>query len=73
MLSGNRSGFDVLEMQKENEFAVGKVLRVGKYTYSDLDELIVLHVKAMARKVEELMRHDKFQNKSRSDTGKFHL
>lgn len=62
---------DVLEMQKENEFAVGKVLRVGKYTYSDLDELIVLHVKATARKVEELMRHDKFQDKSRNDTGKF--
>ena len=62
---------DVLEMQKENEFSVGKLLRVGgKYTYSDLDELIVDHVKAMARKVEELMRHDKFQNRSRTETGK---
>lgn len=61
---------DVLEMQKENEFAVGKLLRVGKYTYSDLDELIAEHVKAMVRKVEEMMRNDKFQNRSRSETGK---
>jgi transcription elongation factor SPT6 len=62
---------DVLEMQKDNEFSVGKLLRIGKYTYSDLDELIVEHVKAMARKVEELMRHDKFQSRSRAETGKF--
>jgi transcription elongation factor SPT6 len=30
---------DVLELQKENEFSVGRSLRIGgKYTYSDLDE-----------------------------------
>ncbi|RDA92502.1 hypothetical protein CP533_4190 [Ophiocordyceps camponoti-saundersi (nom. inval.)] len=63
---------DVLEMLKENEFSVGKLLRVGgKYTYSDLDELIVDHVKAMARKVEEMMRHDKFQNRSKGETEKW--
>ncbi|KAG7414074.1 Transcription elongation factor SPT6 [Fusarium oxysporum f. sp. rapae] len=63
---------DVLEMQKETEFSVGKLLRVGgKYTYTDLDELIVEHVKAMARKVEELMRHDKYQNRSRGETEKW--
>jgi transcription elongation factor SPT6 len=63
---------DVLELQKENEFSVGKILRVGsKYTYTDLDELIVDHVKAMAKKVEELMQHEKFQKGSRADLGKF--
>ncbi|KAG6100842.1 Transcription elongation factor spt6 [Claviceps sp. LM220 group G6] len=63
---------DVLEMQKDTEFSVGKLLRIGgKYTYSDLDELIVDHVKAMARKVEELMRHDKYQSRSRSETEKW--
>ncbi|KAK4236734.1 SH2 domain-containing protein [Achaetomium macrosporum] len=63
---------DVLELQKENEFSVGKVLRVGgKYTYSDLDELIVDHVKAMAKKVEELMQHEKFQKGSRADLEKW--
>lgn len=63
---------DVLELQKDNEFSVGKVLRVGsKYTYSDLDELIVEHVKAMAKKVEEMMQHEKFQKGSRADLEKW--
>ncbi|KAH6649718.1 SH2 domain-containing protein [Chaetomium tenue] len=63
---------DVLELQKDNEFSVGKVLRVGsKYTYTDLDELIVDHVKAMAKKVEELMQHEKFQKGSRADLEKW--
>lgn len=64
---------DVLEMDKENEFSVGKTLKIaGKYSYSDLDELIVNHVKAMARKVDELMLHDKFQNFSKAETGVLH-
>ena len=29
--------------------------------YADLDELIVNHVHAMARRVEELKRHDRFK------------
>jgi transcription elongation factor SPT6 len=62
---------DVLELQKENEFSVGRTLRVGgKYTYSDLDELIVDHVKAMSKKVDELIQHEKFQKGSRADLGK---
>ena len=62
---------DVLEMDKENEFTLGKTLKVGgRYTYSDLDELIVLHVKAMAKKVEEMMLHEKFQDGTMADTGK---
>jgi transcription elongation factor SPT6 len=63
---------DVLEMDKENEFSLGKTLKIGgKYTYSDLDELIDLHVKAMAKKVEEMMLHEKFQNGSKANTGVF--
>ncbi|KAK5942448.1 Transcription elongation factor spt6 [Knufia obscura] len=58
---------DVLELGKENEFSLGKTLRVGgKYNYSDLDELIVLHVKAMAKKVEEMMNSEKFQDKPKA-------
>ena len=61
---------DVLELQKENEFSVGKQLRIGnKYTYSDLDELIVEHVKSMAKKVDEMMQHEKWQKGSKADTG----
>ncbi|KAG9012475.1 Transcription elongation factor spt6 [Tulasnella sp. 427] len=39
----------------------------GKYQFSDLDELIVNHVKAMARRVEELMVHEKFMKGTDSE------
>lgn len=62
---------DVLELQKDNEFSVGRQLRIGgKYTYSDLDELIVDHVKSMAKKVAEMVQHEKYQTSSRAETGK---
>ena len=65
---------DVLELDKENEFSVGRILRVGgKYNYSDLDELIVLHVRAMAKKVDEMMGDDRYQNGSRQQTGQYLL
>ncbi|PSR77343.1 hypothetical protein PHLCEN_2v7944 [Hermanssonia centrifuga] len=38
-----------------------KLIVDSTHHYSDLDELIVNHVQAMARKVEELMAHDKFK------------
>ncbi|KAI9883854.1 MAG: hypothetical protein M1823_004365 [Watsoniomyces obsoletus] len=60
---------DVLELNKENEFSVGRILKIGgKYTYSDLDELIVNHIKAMARKVDEMTLHEKFQGGSKTET-----
>ena len=63
---------DVLELDKENEFSVGRTLKVGgnKYTYTDLDELIVLHVKAMAKKVDEIMTDKRYQKGSRETTCK---
>lgn len=63
---------DVLELQKENEFSVGRLLRVGgKHSYTDLDELIVDHVKAMAKKVSELMQSEKFQKGSKAELEKW--
>ncbi|KAL9110100.1 MAG: hypothetical protein Q9227_005293 [Pyrenula ochraceoflavens] len=60
---------DVLELDKENEFALGKTLKIGgRYTYSDLDELIVLHVSAMAKKVDEMTGHEKYRNDSKDRT-----
>ncbi|GJE87155.1 transcription elongation factor Spt6 [Phanerochaete sordida] len=54
---------DVLEVDADpNSQSVGRQLIVDKLTYADLDELIVNHVGAMARKVEELMAHDKFKH-----------
>ncbi|GAO48026.1 transcription elongation factor Spt6 [Saitoella complicata NRRL Y-17804] len=52
---------DVLELEKDNEFSLGKILRIGNQNYSDLDEIIVAHVRAMARKAEELMAHEKYR------------
>ncbi|KAJ1309768.1 hypothetical protein OPQ81_006534 [Rhizoctonia solani] len=50
---------------------VGKQLIIdGKYEYSDLDELIVNHVNAMARKVEELIAHEKYKAGSEAELHK---
>ncbi|TKA51660.1 Transcription elongation factor spt6, partial [Cryomyces minteri] len=60
---------DVLELDKDNEFSVGRTLKIaGKYSYSDLDELIVNHVKAMAKKVDEMMGDERYQSGSRQQT-----
>ncbi|KAF2634083.1 transcription elongation factor Spt6 [Massarina eburnea CBS 473.64] len=59
---------DVLEMNKASEYSLGKQLRVGKATYSDLDELIVNHVEAMAKKVTELVKDERFQSGTKEQT-----
>ena len=65
---------DVLELDKSNQLSSGTSLKIGgRYNYSDLDELIVNHVKAMAKKVDEMMLHEKYQNLSKADTGKLDL
>ncbi|CAE6509346.1 unnamed protein product [Rhizoctonia solani] len=52
--------------------SVGKQLIIdGKYEYSDLDELIVNHVNAMARKVEELIAHEKYKAGSEAELHKY--
>ncbi|CZS96047.1 probable transcription elongation factor spt6 [Rhynchosporium agropyri] len=62
---------DVLELQKDNEFSLGRMLRIGGRNYTDLDELIVDHVKAMAKKVTEMMDHDKYQSGTLAETEKW--
>lgn len=53
---------DVEELDKPNEYTLGRILRIGgKYSYSDLDELIINHVKATARKFDELQNHEKYR------------
>jgi transcription elongation factor SPT6 len=61
---------DVLEMNKPNQFTLGKQLKIGKTTYTDLDELIVNHIEAMARKVAELTRDERFKTGTKEETGK---
>jgi transcription elongation factor SPT6 len=52
---------DVAELNKPNEYAIGRLLKVGKYSYMDLDDLIINHVKAMARKFDEMQFHEKYR------------
>ena len=53
---------DVTEVDGDGSQTVaGRLLVEGGFEYSDLDELIVNHVKAMARRVDELMAHEKFK------------
>ncbi|TFY57669.1 hypothetical protein EVJ58_g6888 [Rhodofomes roseus] len=44
-----------------------KLIVDAEHQYSDLDEMIVNHVQAMVRKVEELMAHEKFKHGSEDD------
>ncbi|KAK9370436.1 SH2 domain-containing protein [Lipomyces kononenkoae] len=57
----------VLELEKENDYSIGKALRVADSKYSDLDELIFMHVQAMVRKVDEMMSSEKFQKGTKED------
>lgn len=45
----------------------GQLIVDSTHSYADLDELIVNHVQAMARRVEELMAHEKFKHGSEDD------
>jgi transcription elongation factor SPT6 len=51
----------VLELEKENDYALGSKLQIGDQTFEDLDELIVTYVEAIAKKVDELMAHHKYK------------
>ncbi|KAL1411070.1 Transcription elongation factor spt6 [Vanrija albida] len=54
---------DVQEVDKPNEYALGRILRVGDtYNYSDLDDLVINHVKATARKFDEMQEHEKYKS-----------
>jgi transcription elongation factor SPT6 len=44
-----------------------------KQTFSDLDELIVNYVQAMAKKTDQLMAHEKFKSGSEDDLREYYL
>ncbi|KAI8645252.1 SH2 domain-containing protein [Parasitella parasitica] len=52
---------DVVEVKNKDDPHAPARLKIGNQTYEDLDELIVTYVEAVARKVEELMSHPKYQ------------
>ncbi|KAJ2481900.1 Transcription elongation factor spt6 [Coemansia sp. RSA 2131] len=51
---------DVREENKPHENALGLSFTVGELSYSDLDELIALHVDPIMRKLDEVKRNPKF-------------
>ncbi|KAJ1944174.1 Transcription elongation factor spt6, partial [Linderina pennispora] len=51
---------DVQERGKANDAALGTTLLIGDLAYSDLDELLALHIDPVARKIEEVKRSNKF-------------
>lgn len=62
---------DVLELGKSSTGGTGTTLNIGgKYTYSDLDELIVNHVKTMAKQVDHMMDNEKYRSGSKAEIGK---
>lgn len=62
---------DVLELDKPNEYALGRTLQIGPYRYTDLDELVIMHVQSLARKVDEMSASEKFQKGNRKDVEKW--
>ncbi|WFC97997.1 Transcription elongation factor spt6 [Malassezia yamatoensis] len=61
---------DVLELDKESDHALGRILRVADMgSYSDLDDLIVNHIRPMAAMVEMMINHEKYKG---SNTEELH-
>ncbi|KAI0748143.1 transcription elongation factor SPT6 [Daedaleopsis nitida] len=60
---------DVVELNADpsGQTLGSKLIVDGTHQFSDIDELIVNHIQAMARKVEELMMHEKFRPGSEDD------
>ncbi|PWN50172.1 hypothetical protein IE53DRAFT_107949 [Violaceomyces palustris] len=69
---GVYQNIDVLELDKESEFSLGRVLRIADMgSYSDLDELIVNHVKPMVNMVEMMMNHEKYKGADEEDLHRY--
>lgn len=57
----------VLDVVEPNADPTGQTLGTrfivdGRHEFADLDELIVNHIQAIARRVEDLMAHEKYKN-----------
>ncbi|WFD29634.1 Transcription elongation factor spt6 [Malassezia sp. CBS 17886] len=63
---------DVLELDKESDHALGRILRVADMgSYADLDDLVVNHVRPMATMVEMMMNHEKYKGASEDDLHRY--
>ncbi|KAK4048952.1 Transcription elongation factor spt6 [Microbotryomycetes sp. JL201] len=51
----------VAELNKADEFSLGSKLKIGNAVYSDLDELLAVHIRSLSAKAGEMMAHEKFK------------
>ncbi|CDK27228.1 unnamed protein product [Kuraishia capsulata CBS 1993] len=59
---------DVVEHGKATEYSLGRVLQVGEFKYSDLDELLVGYIGSVVQKVEDMVNHEKFRKGTLDET-----
>lgn len=60
---------DVLELQKDNAFSLGRTLQIGDDTFEDLDEIIARHIEPMASYAREIIAY-KYYRVIQEDTGR---
>ncbi|KAF9581645.1 Transcription elongation factor spt6, partial [Lunasporangiospora selenospora] len=53
--------FDILEIDKKDDFSLGKTLKIDTAKYTDLDELLVSHIESILSKMEALMSSPKYK------------
>ncbi|KAJ3290217.1 Transcription elongation factor spt6 [Borealophlyctis nickersoniae] len=62
---------DVVESQKDNEMAVGKILTIDNQRYREIDEIIAVHIEPMNIYIQNLMQHPKYQRKELGEMQKW--
>jgi transcription elongation factor SPT6 len=69
-----REGFtkiiEIQEEDKDNDASIGNTLKIKNDTYGSIDELLARYVGPMNDRVEELLEHRKFENKSEAEVDK---
>jgi len=58
---------EILEDDKDNDASIGNTLKIKNETYGSIDELLARYISPMNDRVEELIEHKKFQNKSEAE------
>ncbi|KND02484.1 chromatin-remodeling histone chaperone SPT6, partial [Spizellomyces punctatus DAOM BR117] len=58
---------DVVEGQKENEMALGKVLMLENERYYEIDQIIAEHIEPTSRRVQNMLVHPKYQRRTVAD------
>ncbi|KAJ3014283.1 Transcription elongation factor spt6 [Thoreauomyces humboldtii] len=62
---------DVIESNKENEMALGRVLTIDGERYSEIDQIIAELIEPTNRRVQNTLTHPKYQRRSLDDMNRF--